>query len=913
MLQLSLRDEFLGTHMPQTAIRLVTSEKTGAAQQDPRAILEITYPTTDIQNALRALASKRQGRPIVLLGERGRGKSHIMAVMHHAIAAGDVVEGWAHSWGKKTGNMNLNDLSLQKGFFPISEAVQHNQYMLLWDLLFDRHPEGKRFQGRFEALKQPLPPRTLLEEMFKAQPTALILDEFQTWFDSLHDEPGDEGKKWRHCAFAFIQTLSEISKDRPDILILCISVLNNSTEAFRQVHRDAPVVIDFRGPGAKEDRQKLLLHRLFKNRDVISPAEIKKSVSVYGLERFKLRFQDSSGSERDAKIDEVAQYWPFSPELVDLLEDHILLSQVAQETRDLIRILAQVYRARGESVPIITPADFLVDDDGCGVQTLLDSIATMGTQEKLREVARRNLQSIRANNAETPHARELVSALWMRSMSPGRYNGGTRNELHLDITRMDPVDDNSFNAELKKVIDNSINIHGEESPDGKLHFDLAENPRSKIRSTARNNRLWVLTADSQQAGQLCYPGKDIEHIRKTIKDMFMPEIRQYSSKAVALGPNWRSDPWNEIEEESRPPRWTEPVLLVIPEIIAPDEVSSVLGPWLTKHIQKFRNTVRFLLIRPESSGLFTDELLLFNARCSYLASIAWKDDPQYRSLKSQFDKPLRDDLKSRFDRFAVLDIWNYSAPEQCQFHVEKIDKEGADIPPRVEEKILLDLFDTAEFEKFISMRARESYIMNDVLAELMDPASGVQALPYLGESQTVEKVFEIAAKGIIALNIEGNMVGRLPEHESEIDALRSIRRYFRTGPEMRKMQLFPPSVLAGPSVRGPQASVPPCVPTNGVPPQPPVQPVPPQGPDLGPAGEATREGQTRYYKTEEPAVAVNLTGSFEKWGISPETTLKSATIGFSDLSVNQVKQILMRIPSSIKANLEISFSEESKA
>ena len=41
----------------------------------------------------------------------------------------------------------------------------------------------------------------------------------------------------------------------------------------------------------------------------------------------------------------------FSPELLDLLEEHILLSPAAQETRDMIRILAQVFKSRGDVVP----------------------------------------------------------------------------------------------------------------------------------------------------------------------------------------------------------------------------------------------------------------------------------------------------------------------------------------------------------------------------------------------------------------------------------------------------------------------------------------------------------------------------------------------------------------------------------
>ena len=107
MLGLKLRDEFLGTHMPGTAISLRTSDNQGAAQKSPDHILSITYPTADVQTALKAISKKNSGRPIVLMGDRGRGKSHIMAVMHHAVQSPAIVENWLKDWAVKRGNDEL--------------------------------------------------------------------------------------------------------------------------------------------------------------------------------------------------------------------------------------------------------------------------------------------------------------------------------------------------------------------------------------------------------------------------------------------------------------------------------------------------------------------------------------------------------------------------------------------------------------------------------------------------------------------------------------------------------------------------------------------------------------------------------------------------------------------------------------
>ncbi|MGA2402998.1 MAG: hypothetical protein ABSG91_15045 [Syntrophobacteraceae bacterium] len=325
MLGLKLRDEFLQAHMPGTTISLRTSDNQGAAQKSPDHILSITYPTADILTALKAISTKQTGRPIVLMGERGRGKSHIMAVMHHAIQSPKIVEDWLKEWGEKLGSNEFKAFEAVKGYVPISEPVHNHEYPLLWNLLFDRHPKGQYYRGQFELMGEPFPPRTLLEKMFEDKPTCLILDEFQTWYTGLPEKDPKTGLLIRQYAFNFVQILSEIAKDRPEILIFVISILNNQNDAFQQVHRQGPVIIDFRGPSAKEDRQKLLLHRLFQNRRNISEDDISGIVSSYAGERFRLLYSDKSEAEKERIQREVLDCWPFSPELLDLLEHHILL------------------------------------------------------------------------------------------------------------------------------------------------------------------------------------------------------------------------------------------------------------------------------------------------------------------------------------------------------------------------------------------------------------------------------------------------------------------------------------------------------------------------------------------------------------------------------------------------------------
>ncbi|MEG7168149.1 DUF499 domain-containing protein, partial [Pseudomonas aeruginosa] len=100
------------------------------------------------------------------------------------------------------------------------------RYKFLWDVLFENHPYGTYIKGKWEgqgASKTEIPSDKLIVELLENKPTMLLLDEFQTWYDGLTNT---KQYPWKNWAFNFIQILSEIAKERPDLLVLVISVRN---------------------------------------------------------------------------------------------------------------------------------------------------------------------------------------------------------------------------------------------------------------------------------------------------------------------------------------------------------------------------------------------------------------------------------------------------------------------------------------------------------------------------------------------------------------------------------------------------------------------------------------------------------------------------------------------------------------
>ena len=274
MLNLTLRDEFKGERLKGTTIDFSADKDTSALKKPTAEFLNITYPSVDLLRILEATQPDKS-RPVVLLGGRGQGKSHLMAAMWHGMKDPAQVTNWLGGWATKLNRPELTSLQFRTGFCVIAESLHQQRYKHIWDLLFERHPKGALIKGKWEgtdpAKKTDIPSIDLLMEMFKAQPTALLLDEFQTWYDGLTDT---KQYPWRKWAFNFVQLLSEIANDHSDLLVLLVSIRDNQSQAYQQIHRINPVLVDFQGVQAKKDRQRLLLYRIFQNRMNVPAADV---------------------------------------------------------------------------------------------------------------------------------------------------------------------------------------------------------------------------------------------------------------------------------------------------------------------------------------------------------------------------------------------------------------------------------------------------------------------------------------------------------------------------------------------------------------------------------------------------------------------------------------------------------------
>jgi len=744
-----------------------------------------------------------------------------------------------------------------------------------------------------------VPSRSLLEDLLTDQPTALVFDELQTWFDSLTGQP--VGGSPRDLAFNFIQILAEIALSRPELLRLVTSVRDSSTDSYRQIHRNNPVLIDFKGIDSRQDRVRLIQHRLFENRQQIAHVDVERSVAVYAEERARLLFSGLSGPAQDDRKKEVVESWPFTPELLGLLEDDFLMAAASQATRDLMRVLVRMYKARGELVPILTVADIDISDPGGASGDLASQVdSTAGAGTNLREVAQRNLEAIKDQGLNLAHVQELISAMWVRSLAPRPQPGATHRDLHLDITRDQPIDDNLFDEELHNLVAASFNVWEE---GGRLIFKREENPTSRLLASARNDKLFARD-------------EDLAYLERATLAALNPIDAATSvvSRLIVMGRDWETDPWSRKTGDDLPTQWREPIVLSLPEFV-PEER---LARWLRDKVSARRNLVRFLMPPLAKPSPYTDKDLVELARCSYLAEEWGKSDRKYAELKKEYDGPLRSKLSRWFERVALLQRWDFQNPGATKFTVDPVNPGAVGVLKAIEDHISSAVFEPDVFRAFILNRAQKQVTARALIDELTEPPPDPNetAIPYLGETALYERVMMMVARGELVLRKDGSYMRRDRDDIDDKTAFNRIRgKAIASGRYLSEVELvLPKDVPAAPSVPTPGIqTVPPwgagssaTPPTGGTSP---LFPAAGAAAGLAETGTGYAAAKRKTLKSDDARIGLNLLGDVAKWGVQDREIL-SARLALEGLSYQELKELLQRIPPKLKASLEIDVEDQ---
>jgi len=267
-------------------------------------------------------------------------------------------------------------------------------------------------------------------------------------------------------------------------------------------------------------------------------------------------------------------------------------------------------------------------------------------------------------------------------------------------------------------------------------------------------------------------------------------------------------------------------------------------------------------------------------------------------------------LKVRFDRFAVLYIWNFGSPEQCEFEFISHKAEGDRIVPAVHEKIKTDLFILEDFEDFLLGAAKRNDSFANVLEQLKEPmGQGNPCIPWMGETETKECIVRLCAQGKIEINIAGRELLSSRPGETEDVAWTRMKGKIGTGRSLVDTLILEPDSTVSSGGGQTETS---SDSTSGTGSSDCSGPVDPSGnagqySGITPGslfGDGSDKKSTTPFSSDRTS-SLTLLGKLESWGITPGARVSNVKISIENLTGAQLQELIRKLPDGVSYGLNL--------
>ncbi len=336
--------------------------------------------------------------------------------------------------------------SIPDGIISVVNKFTDLPLRSIWDFLFERL--GKSSKGGRDVQ----PSLREMEEVLGEKKIFLIFDELEQGIRVLKDGAPKAQN------IAFLQMLSEWA-NRENRVTLFASIYSDQEEPGSTLKRVPCCKVQF---SQAEDRNKVVLHRLFSNYLNFDPKRAESIIESYvntwrphikDLERYRVLMRDS---------------FPFNPDVMELLLERVPARGGFQNVRGALGFLANMVKLTHKKVDLITASHASLSDREVTIR-----LADLDVGGDLINKAKENLNDLK----EQPFAEAIASTTLLYTLTgSGKTIGASREDLIRNV--IIPGDDiNDFEATL--VGFQKLASHFWYS-EGRYYFDPEENPDAKV-------------------------------------------------------------------------------------------------------------------------------------------------------------------------------------------------------------------------------------------------------------------------------------------------------------------------------------------------------------------------------------------------------------------------------------------------
>ena len=464
--------------------------------KNPANFFKITYPTEGlkgfINSVLKRISSDSDSDPVIELESGfGGGKSHTLLACYHTLNTPDEAETFLEEVGW-TGDVPRARIAIYNGFRfnPVDgTSLKHDpsvKYKTPWGLIFAQLG-GRGALSKLEddgnALRSPTSD-IIIDILNEVGPCVILIDEIVWTSDMLTAVKGQDDKLQAHQVANFLQVLADaVSKTDDSILVYTIPEKESEfgnletkqlfQEKRTQIKERLERVSTPRFALSEGDIYGVIRRRIFDTVNV--PIDvIDEYIKIYEEDPIfpeRVRISDY-GKTMDKS-------YPFHPELLKVIHEHIAVRGSFQKTRDVLRLLTFIVRALQEEdhvknelillgdFPLTNSVikDFLMSNDQSNLAEPLEiDIRKSDARAKLID---------RNKRLSVPLAVNLATSIFLQSLSSSHPDLSKRRAIHgvttADLyvaTRSLEISNTDIQTRLKKLTDTNDGcyfIHTEQS------------------------------------------------------------------------------------------------------------------------------------------------------------------------------------------------------------------------------------------------------------------------------------------------------------------------------------------------------------------------------------------------------------------------------------------------------------------
>ena len=378
-------------------------------ENDPQEFLKITYPSSAIKIALgkikEKLSKKSNQGGFLLVGPYGSGKSHTLVTLYHLFNNPSLARKWGKQWKR--------DFELPEKSRSVIVSTRRSNVDHLWEPIF-------KLLGREDLLSEikRFPTTDQIEEVVGDDTVAIFIDEIENWYGAFNPE---EEAHLIERNETFLEHLLEVAADPKRNLFVFITFLEEKEGLKKIFNRTKPIRIDV---SPIEDREKVILHRLFENAESIDSSKVETVIERYiNAYSEPIEIDDKQNYKR-----RMIRTYPFHPLLLDTLFQIYEAASERQAVRGMLNVLADAVKDTYQRKDLILLSN-------------VDENEFRGIDLKLIEKYEFDLERVK----DIGFAKEILKTILIFTLNE-KTHGATESEILLSI--FSPTEGHTLNSIL---------------------------------------------------------------------------------------------------------------------------------------------------------------------------------------------------------------------------------------------------------------------------------------------------------------------------------------------------------------------------------------------------------------------------------------------------------------------------------